>query len=142
MNRTVLIIVAVLALLWGLGRVGSALMLLLAVHSEGRGIIFFSLLYLALGGGAIVAGAYILRAQLKAGSGTGAAEAAERHTRRGLKIVGIILALMLGIGGLLLSLCGGIVMQGNVGSGGGALLGVGLLLTVAAVALLVWAIRR
>ena len=62
--------------------------------------------------------------------------------RRGLKIAGIIVALLVGIAGLLLSLCGGIVMQGNIGSGGGGLIAIGLVLLAIAIALLVWAVRR
>ncbi len=150
MNRVVLIIVAVVALLFGIGRVVTGLVMLASVHASGLAGGVFVLFYLGVGAGAIIAGALILRGQLRDGAGgTGgdvageaASEAARRDVRRGLKIVGIIGALLLGIAGLLLSLCGGIVMQGDFGGGGGGLLAVGLLVLAIAIALLVWAIRR
>ena len=146
MNRTVLVIVAVVLLLFGIGRVGTGLMMLLAMHAAGPALLVYVLFYLGVGGGAIAGGVLILRGQLRDGGDGGkdeeVREAARRDMRRGLKIAGIIVALLIGCAGLLLSLCGGIMMQGNMGSGSGGILGIGLLLTVVAIAVLVWAIRK
>jgi len=143
MNRTVLIIVAVLLLLFGIGRVGTGLMMVSTVHASGVALGFYLVYYLGVGVAAIVAGVLLLRGQRAGSTGDAAQDAAaERDTRRALKVVVIVIALLAGLAGLLLSLCGGLVMQGHLGDGGGLILGIGIALVVAAIVALVWASRR
>jgi len=103
MMRVLLIVVATILGLWGLQSALAGLYLVFA--AGGRGLLA-GLLQLALGTALLSGCGLIVRSQMCNGEGGDDVDARRRQLRAGLRILLTILAVLVGLGGLLLSLCG------------------------------------
>jgi hypothetical protein len=134
MKRVVLIVVAVLIGFFGLVTTLNAL-----AGSLFGGI--GGLLSLPLGGAMLVAAVFILRSQIQQNPGENSAEAQRLQLRTGLRILLIALALLAGLAGLFLSLCGVLLGSSQGMNGAGWLVGIGVVLVIVAIILIVKAVK-
>jgi len=134
MKRVVLIVVAVLIGLSGLSTTLSAL----------GGALFggvTGLLSLPFGAALLVASVFILRSQLQENPGGDATETQRAQLRTGLRILLVVLALLAGLAGLFLSLCGVLLGNGQGMQGAGWIVGIGVVLVIVAIILVVKAVK-
>lgn len=131
--RVVLIVLAVLIGLIGLPSVLGGITMLMA---GGLGGLFGSAFSLAFGGALLYAAWRILNSQLDGGASEDAEERA-RRARAGLRIALIVLALFVGVVGLLFSLCGVIFSTPSGNNGAGWFIAIGVVLVVVAIILAV-----